>query len=302
MSAHASWVVSLLGVCLGWLIPFATHAATVEYIHTDAQGTPIAVTDASKALVESSEYEPYGQLVNGALRDGPGFTGHVQDAATGLTYMQQRYYDPQLGLFLSTDPVTARSNPVGMFNRYRYANNNPYRFTDPDGRSPEDKKEPPPPPPQPNIDTVVVTAPAAAAATAGSLATVTVTAPRMEPIATPIFQLLRTISTGLVEGAPGAGFALFLYAPHPCGSSPCGELPFKVSKKPDVPDRGPPGEWVDGRRRSRLYGPDGRPKVDIDKPHQGADYPHVHEWDEDGNREHPGREIPDLPSPESEGG
>ena len=48
--------------------------------------------------------------------------------------MQQRYYDPQIGRFLSVDPVTALSSPVGMFNRYKYAANNPYRFADPDGR------------------------------------------------------------------------------------------------------------------------------------------------------------------------
>jgi len=32
------------------------------------------------------------------------------------------------------DPVTAYDQPVGQFNRYRYANSNPYKFTDPDGR------------------------------------------------------------------------------------------------------------------------------------------------------------------------
>ena len=42
--------------------------------------------------------------------------------------------DPQLGLFLSVDPVTAYSMPGSNFNRYWYANNNPYKFTDPDGR------------------------------------------------------------------------------------------------------------------------------------------------------------------------
>lgn len=109
---------------------------TVKYQHTDALGTPIAVTDAAKAIVETFEYEPYGQLVNGTLKDGPGFTGHVQDAATGLTYMQQRYYDASIGRFLSVDPVMADSNTGGNFNRYWYANNNPYKFVDPDGRAP----------------------------------------------------------------------------------------------------------------------------------------------------------------------
>lgn len=52
-------------------------------------------------------------------------------AATGLVYMQQRYYDPALGVFLSTDPIAPLKGP---FNRYWYANANPYRFTDPDGR------------------------------------------------------------------------------------------------------------------------------------------------------------------------
>lgn len=82
------------------------------------------------------EFEPYGrQLQPATLVDGPDFTGHVSDAATGLVYMQQRYYDPMIPRFLSVDPVTAYSDPIGAFHRYRYANNNPYRFTDPDGRS-----------------------------------------------------------------------------------------------------------------------------------------------------------------------
>jgi RHS repeat-associated protein len=46
----------------------------------------------------------------------------------------QRYYDPQIGRFLSVDPVTADSAGGTNFNRYWYGNNNPYKFTDPDGR------------------------------------------------------------------------------------------------------------------------------------------------------------------------
>ena len=114
--------------------PLSSSTATVKYQHVDALGTPVAVTNAAKTTIETGEYEPYGRLVNKPLFDGPGYTGHVQDAATGLTYMQQRYYDPLLGVFLSVDPVTAYSNPVSMFNRYRYASSNPFLFVDPDGR------------------------------------------------------------------------------------------------------------------------------------------------------------------------
>ena len=50
----------------------------------------------------------------------------------------QRYYDPIIGRFLSVDPVLADPSSGADFNRYWYANNNPYRFTDPDGRCAED--------------------------------------------------------------------------------------------------------------------------------------------------------------------
>lgn len=47
--------------------------------------------------------------------------------------MQQRYYDPVIGRFYSNDPVGFSADKPMMFNRYAYANNNPYKYTDPDG-------------------------------------------------------------------------------------------------------------------------------------------------------------------------
>lgn len=68
--------------------------------------------------------------------DKPGYTGHLEDKDIGLTYMQQRYYDPVIGRFYSNDPVGFSADNPMMFNRYAYANNNPYKFTDPDGKEP----------------------------------------------------------------------------------------------------------------------------------------------------------------------
>lgn len=132
LGGAGAWLcfVLLLGLAA---VPTAS-AQTVTYIHTDALGSVVAKSDANGNVIERITYEPYGAVVGGPVADGPGYTGHVSDAATGLSQMQQRYMDPQLGVFLSVDPVTAYEQPVGQFNRYRYANGNPYRFTDPDGR------------------------------------------------------------------------------------------------------------------------------------------------------------------------
>ncbi|MBD9468385.1 RHS repeat-associated core domain-containing protein [Pseudoxanthomonas sp. PXM01] len=113
---------------------YASSSSSAKFYHTDALGSPIAVTNQAGTVIERNDYEPYGAVIGKPNYQGIGYTGHVQDAATKLTYMQQRYYDSQVGLFLSVDPVTAHSDPVGMFNRYKYAANNPYRFVDPDGR------------------------------------------------------------------------------------------------------------------------------------------------------------------------
>jgi RHS repeat-associated protein len=124
------WLVMLL-----WLSQPAYAQTIVKYVHTDALGSVVALTDSEGSVVEGRrEYEPYGYQMTPVIEDGPGYTGHVQDAATGLTYMQQRYYDPQSGVFLSVDPVAANPDSGANFNRYKYAANNPYRFTDPDGQ------------------------------------------------------------------------------------------------------------------------------------------------------------------------
>jgi len=119
---------------------FASHFAlcieVVRYQHTDILGSVIFESDNSGAILPSNSfYMPYGERVGGQ-KQGLGFTGALEDTNLGLTYMQQRYYDPTIGRFYSNDPIGFNmSNPIS-FNRYAYANNNPYRFIDPDGSSP----------------------------------------------------------------------------------------------------------------------------------------------------------------------
>jgi RHS repeat-associated protein len=105
-----------------------------QYIHSDALGSPVARTSPAAAVLTRTRYEPYGATVAGSTNpNGIGFTGHVNDPDTGLVYMQQRYYEPIAGRFLSVDPITTDVQTGRKFNRYVYGANNPYRFVDPDG-------------------------------------------------------------------------------------------------------------------------------------------------------------------------
>jgi RHS repeat-associated protein len=108
----------------------------VEFVHTDGLGSPVARSSSSGALISRTRWEPYGAVAAGVSPERVGYTGHVNDGETGLVYMQQRYYDPIAGRFLSVDPVTTDPRTGDHFNRYFYAENSPYVFIDPDGRAP----------------------------------------------------------------------------------------------------------------------------------------------------------------------
>jgi len=123
------YIVSLLTL----LIFTGASQAEIVYIHNDALGSPIMKTNELGAVISRSHYKPFGGTFE-ETKEGVGYTGHLNDADLGVTYMQARYYDPVIGRFYSNDPVGYSSeNPIMSFNRYIYVNNNPYKYTDPDG-------------------------------------------------------------------------------------------------------------------------------------------------------------------------
>lgn len=114
-------------------------AQTVTYIHTDPAGTPVMATDTNGNVVWKENYKPYGEeQANPPPVPGShlGFTGKPYDETTGLGYFGGRYYDPVLGRFMGVDPAPPDpDNLLHSLNLYAYANNNPYRYVDPDGRN-----------------------------------------------------------------------------------------------------------------------------------------------------------------------
>lgn len=121
------------------LLMFATSASAVEQItfyHNDAAGSPIAATDGSGNLSWDQAYDAWGVPIPNPSGDPRGFTGASRDSDTGLSDLQARWYSSELGRMLAMDPVSFHEEDIQSFNFYAYANNNPYRYLDADGRNP----------------------------------------------------------------------------------------------------------------------------------------------------------------------
>ncbi|OGS15759.1 MAG: hypothetical protein A2251_08735 [Elusimicrobia bacterium RIFOXYA2_FULL_47_53] len=61
------------------------------------------------------------------------YTGQIFDSGTGLYYYNARYYDPQLGTFITPDTIVQDLYDPQNLNRYSYCRNNPIIYTDPSG-------------------------------------------------------------------------------------------------------------------------------------------------------------------------
>jgi RHS repeat-associated protein len=117
-----------------------TQAQEVRtYFITHGVGSPVIATDAYANITWSEDYLPYGERRYRSTASGANerwFTNAPQNEDTGLIDLGNRQYDPVIGRFLNIDPVATSPSQPFSINRYAYANNNPYRFVDPNGGNP----------------------------------------------------------------------------------------------------------------------------------------------------------------------
>jgi RHS repeat-associated protein len=141
MSFQGTKIMSSLFKQLGYILLLVLATASLAhaerkttYYHTDALGSVVAASNDAGALLWRKEYAPFGEQTDStAENEKLAYTGKQHDDVTGLTYFGARHYDPHLGRFMSVDPVGFVDSEPMTFNRYSYANNNPYKNVDPDG-------------------------------------------------------------------------------------------------------------------------------------------------------------------------
>lgn len=104
----------------------------------------IGLADSSGKKVISYNYDAWGNLVNAAgvqenidlnnyALNPRMFSGYWYDVKLGLYYMKARMYSPEIGRFLSQDPVKLSASTLDQ-NPYIYCANNPVNRIDPSGK------------------------------------------------------------------------------------------------------------------------------------------------------------------------
>ncbi len=120
----------------------------VKYFYRkDAQGNVVALLNADGEVAVRYEYDAWGNHVVTDKNDNPVTSGigvlnpfryrsYYYDTETELYYLQTRYYDPELGRFISQDSIEyAAPETINGLNLYAYCGNNPVMNIDPTGNA-----------------------------------------------------------------------------------------------------------------------------------------------------------------------
>ncbi|WP_405526879.1 RHS repeat-associated core domain-containing protein [Streptomyces canus] len=120
-------------------------ANELSYLAADQHGTATLAIDATDQTFSRRYMTLFGasrgSVSGSAWPDDKGFLGKTNDTGTGLTHVDARQYDPELGQFISVDPLLQTG--VGQtLNGYSYAVQNPATVADPSGLGVPECNEP----------------------------------------------------------------------------------------------------------------------------------------------------------------
>ncbi|MGB3401136.1 MAG: putative Ig domain-containing protein [Microcoleaceae cyanobacterium] len=108
--------------------------STESFYHTDALGSTRLTTDGVGLVTGEYTYDAFGRSLS-LPPDATAhqFAGEQRDSEIALDYLRARYYDPELGRFISKDPFSGFQDDPYSQHDYQYAHANPVNFVDPTG-------------------------------------------------------------------------------------------------------------------------------------------------------------------------
>jgi len=108
------------------------------YYLYNGHGDVTSIWDIQGSLLNTYEYDPWGVVLEktGMLDNPFQYSGEYQDTP-GRQYLRARYYDANVGRFLTEDTYRGDTANPGSLNLYTYVANNPLRYADPSGHMPE---------------------------------------------------------------------------------------------------------------------------------------------------------------------
>lgn len=119
-----------------------SNGASLAYFLYNGHGDTVQTVTAAGEVQNNYDYDIFGSPILTIETDACNirYAGEYLDNETGLYYLRARYYDPNIGRFISEDSYWGEdSNPLNL-NLYTYCYNNPIRFIDPTGHSAEEQE------------------------------------------------------------------------------------------------------------------------------------------------------------------
>ena len=110
------------------------RAGSTSYYQQDGINSVTSLSSGAGALANTYSYDSFGKQITftGTLTNRFQFTGREFDSETGIYQYRARYYDENVGRFISEDPVGFD----GGIDFYTYVEGNPVTFADPMGLAP----------------------------------------------------------------------------------------------------------------------------------------------------------------------
>ncbi|MCM1142199.1 MAG: hypothetical protein NC453_26815, partial [Muribaculum sp.] len=105
------------------------------YYTQNAHGDVVNLTDKNGKVTKKYTYDAFGVEKNIDENDTNAFRycGEYYDSESGTIYLRARYYDPEIGRFISRDSFSGKQGDPLSLNRYTYCHNNPLVYVDAEG-------------------------------------------------------------------------------------------------------------------------------------------------------------------------